>query len=70
MTVNLFVKNCDISSPRDALSAISSALGDFLDVLGIELLLLLRCFPRVTWNRTQRDKTEELLRRLPRAAFR
>src|SRR5262245_8929452 len=44
-TVNLLVKNDEMSSPRDAISAISSALGDFLDVFGIALLLLFRCCP-------------------------
>src|SRR5579863_8411747 len=45
-TVNLLLKYLEISSPRDAISAISSALGIFLDVFGIALFFLLRGLPR------------------------
>jgi hypothetical protein len=43
--VNLFVKNDETSSPREAISAISSAVFTGLDVLGIDLLLLLGRLP-------------------------
>jgi hypothetical protein len=43
--VNLLVKCAEISSPREALSAISSAGTGALDILGIVLLLLLGRFP-------------------------
>jgi hypothetical protein len=48
-TVNLLVKYAEISSPRDAMSAISSAVGApglALDVLGINLFFLLGRLPR------------------------
>src|ERR1700739_2643002 len=45
-TVNLLLKYLEISSPRDAISAISSALGIFLYVFGIALLFLLGGLPR------------------------
>jgi len=44
-TVNLFVKCADISSPLEAISAISSAVGVLLDVFGIVLIFLFGCFP-------------------------
>src|SRR5258706_5379483 len=44
-TVNLFVKNSDTSCPREAISAISSALTTPLDVFGIGLLFSLGCDP-------------------------
>jgi hypothetical protein len=44
-TVNLLEKYAEMSSPRDAISAISSALGVLLDVLGIALLLLIGSLP-------------------------
>lgn len=45
-TVNLLVKYAEISSPRDAFSAIASADSPLLRVFGIALLLLFRRFPR------------------------
>src|ERR1035441_8148412 len=44
-TVNLLVKYAETSSPRDAISAISSAVGTMLDVFGIALLFLLSRVP-------------------------
>lgn len=44
-TVNWLVKYPEISSPRDAFSAISSALGTRLNVFRIALLFLLSRFP-------------------------
>jgi hypothetical protein len=45
-TVNSLLKYTEISSPRDAISAISSALGIFLDVFGIAFFFLLGGPPR------------------------
>jgi hypothetical protein len=39
------VKNFETSSPRVAISAISSAVGEGLDLFGIGFLLLFGCFP-------------------------
>src|ERR1039458_229078 len=44
-TVNLLLKWAEISSPRDAISAISSAVRVFLDVFSIALLFLFGRFP-------------------------
>src|ERR1017187_8734138 len=44
-TVNWLVKWAEMSSPRDAISAISSAVAIFLDVLAIALYLLFCRFP-------------------------
>jgi hypothetical protein len=39
-TVNLLVKQAETSSPRDAIAAISSAVGALLDVFGIASCLI------------------------------
>ena len=44
-TVNLLVKYAETSSPRDAIFAISSAVGLVLGIFGIALLFLLGRFP-------------------------
>jgi hypothetical protein len=43
--VNWFVKCAETSSPREAFSAISSALGARLDIFGIAPFLFLGCLP-------------------------
>lgn len=44
-TLNLLVKQAEMSSPIDAIVAISSALGNFLDILGMDLFFQFGSFP-------------------------
>ena len=52
-TVNLFVKYAETSSPREAISAISSAVGTVLDALGTAWLFLTGRFPSRLFARSK-----------------